>query len=202
MFIFSVALSHSSCVTVIQGTCTVFPLFRVNTKLYYFLLSHWWPILIIMLCGLSCIRFAFFTHFFNGAGPFFFYNYYTSCLKCFSIVPKWTLPLLFLLTYWWSFLTFVLCGLLHIFYLLSKWNFTTLFCVNVTNVLCKISPLVLTGPLVELFRSPFFFLSYLWPIFFLILVGWCISHFAHSRSEHSSWLLFESFPTYLHSYIV
>ena len=143
----------------------------------------------------------FFTHFFNGAGPFFFCNYYTSCLICFSIVPKWTLPLLFLLTYWWSFLTFVLCGLLHIFYLLSKWNFTTLFCVNVTNVLCKISPLVLTGPLVELFRSPLFFLSYMWPIFFLIFSGLVhITFFSFSKwtlQLTAFWVISDPF-TFLH----
>ena len=105
-----------------------------------------------MDCHTSAL--LFFTHFLNETDPFFFCNCYTRSLKCFSIVPKWTLPLFFLLNYRWSVVIFVLCGLLDIF-----------------KVLCKIPPFALTGPSVELFRPPHFFLIYLWPMFVLIFSG-------------------------------
>ena len=51
-FMSSMELSHSSCITLTQGPCNIFPLL-IKTLHYYFYLSHWWSILIIMLCGLS-----------------------------------------------------------------------------------------------------------------------------------------------------
>ena len=55
-------------------------------------------------------------------------------LHCFQVY----IPLCcFLSSHWWPVLMIIFFKLLHIFGPLSKWNYTTLLCVNVTQVLYK-----------------------------------------------------------------
>ena len=96
-----------------------------------------------MLWELSHI---FFTHFL-GTVPFFFSN-------IFSLFLNGHFLCCFLLSYWWPVFIILLCRLWHIFHSNCKWNYISFFCVNVTQVSCKISPLPLWGPSGELCRSP------------------------------------------------
>ena len=55
--IFFLSFFHTSCPKRLVKRLHKVPImlfycFQVDTSLYYFLLSHWWPILIAMLCGL------------------------------------------------------------------------------------------------------------------------------------------------------
>ena len=51
-FIFSMELFHSSCVTVTQGPVIFLACFQVDTPFCSFLLSYWWPTVVIILFGL------------------------------------------------------------------------------------------------------------------------------------------------------
>ena len=109
----------------------------------------------------------------------------------------------FLLSYWWPVFIMALCRFLHIFPSHSTWNYTAFFCVNVTQVLCKVPPLPLSRLSVELFRSPicdchtrlhsFLFESFITHSFSYAVWSGRNPILFHSLSGQFTWLLFGSF---------
>ena len=146
-----------------------------------------------MLCWTAT---HFFTYFLNETVPFYLHNCYTRSLRHFSIFYKWALPL-------WPVFIMALCRFLHIFPSHSTWNYTAFFCVNVTQILCKVPPLPLSRLSVELFRSPicdchtrlysFLFESFVTHSFFYAVWSGRNPILFHSLGGQFTWLHFGSF---------
>ena len=96
---------------------------------------------------------VFFFHFLNVTVPFFFCNCYTKSLNSFLFLQVHTL---LQIPSELSVRIIALCEFLRIVCSLCKWNYTFLFCVSISQVLCKAPPLPLSVPSVELFCSTIF----------------------------------------------
>ena len=157
LLIFSLELSQSSSVTVTQGSWNIFYCFHMDTPFCIFLLSYWWPVLIILLFRLlhifdslsKCIFTTFFcmklhkfhvkVYSFSISEPsvvtfsLFFeglsHKVPVTLLFCFQVDT----PLChFLLSHWWPILIVVLCGPSR-FFLIPSVKLSHATCVTVTR---------------------------------------------------------------------
>lgn len=104
--------------------------------------------------------------------------------------------------HWWPVLIIILLRLLHIFSSLFKWNYANLFCVYLTQVLCK--RICITSNTSNLFHSVCVtvtqgFIFFIWVILthsYIFAARTPPYIFLHYLSGHSTWVLLGHFLTY------